>query len=166
MTEQKYYKIVSEYMYFYNIARMNGFDDMSKIYHGKIFHAYKPSEHTDVILQHNTPLLHFTDNAFDAMLWASKFNSFVAGKGYYFYEIVPLTQIIKQRCNDSTNLYQCGAYKISFRKQLETSKMFDLAISEYEKDPTAKQQTYPDLDLEKIVRDWRYHIYPKLLCTR
>lgn len=163
---QTYYKIVSEHTMFYRIARIQGRYDIANIPNGATFHAYKPFEPNKVIIQCSQPVLHFCDNAFDTMLWEAKFGQFVTNKYNYFYQIIPLTDVIKQRCNDSSNLYQCGANEIKFIELIDRNKMFDLAISEYDNNKTKKEAMYPNLDLDKIVKNWKQHVCPTSLYTR
>ncbi len=162
MKTQKYYKIVAKHTMFYPVARIQGIHDIATIPLGSICYAYKPFKPNDVTIQYSQPVLHFCDNAFDVMLWASKMDSFAPTK--FIYEITPLTDVIKQRCPDITNLYQCGAYKIRFENSISEQNMFDKAIFEYENAKIAKETLYPNLDLVYIIQSWKQHKYPEHLC--
>lgn len=161
-----YYKIVSKNTRFYDIAFINGIFYLEEIPKNMVFHAEAMICPGKYQIQNPQPVLHFCDSAFDTVLWTSKFDSWLMDQKTYFYKIVPLTEIIKQRCPDQHGLYQCGAYEIKFKELIDKNKMFKLAIKEYETDPSTKEQMYPNLDLVRIVQNWKYGFFPIDLYVR
>ncbi len=158
-----YYKYISENTSFAKIAKIRRIDDLEKIPYGAVFTAYPLWEPSDVTIQSKQPVLHFCDNAFDSMLWFSIFDT---SQQNYFYRIIPLTEVIKQRCADKYQLFQCGANQIEFRNQIDKYKMFNMAISEYEQSPDEKEKLYPNLDIPEIIKSWKIYKKPVHLLTR
>jgi hypothetical protein len=44
--------------------------------------------------------------------------------------------------------------------------MFDLAISEYNNNKAQKEAMYPNLDIDKIVQNWKQRVSPNSLYSR
>ena len=152
---QKYYKIVDANLPFLTDYNM---EDPTKVPLFKTFTAKSPETEYGLFIHSKTPVLHFCDNAFDTMLWYSTCVSHI--EDAFVYEIKPIGNIIKEKCKDEHGLYQCGAPQIQFIKLVDTNEMFDLALSEFEKDRMAKFRLYPDIGLSKITLSWLRHQKP------
>ena len=96
------------------------------------------------------PVIHFSDNAFDTMLWLSIFRT----SNSAIYEITPLTPVIKQQCKDSNAIYQCGAESIRIEKIVSMKQMYSMALCEYCKQRKEKQKMYPHLKFKHIIWSW------------
>ena len=107
-------------------------------------------------IQSQTPVIHFSDSAFDTMLWLSIFGT----TNYAIYEITPVTPVIKQKCTDSNAIYQCGAESIRIEKIVPMNKMFNMALSEYCKNRKEKHKMYPHLKFKSIIASWIQHESP------
>lgn len=156
----KYYKIVTEKSYF---KRICGIDDISAIPNGTKFTASAPVENDKVKknLYINKPVFHFCDNAFDIMLWHNIFErlyqSSDAKQTPVIYEIIPLSEVVKEKCSDKLELYQCGATKIEIKTKMSLNRMFDRAVKEFKNNKAQKEELYPNLPLSKIIDAWKRH---------
>ena len=106
------------------------------------------------------PVIHFSDNAFDTMLWLSVFRTTNSA----VYEIKPLTPVIKQQCKDSNAIYQCGAESIRIEKIIPINQMFNMALCEYCKTRKEKHKMYPHLKFKQIIWSWIQHKNPQYIC--
>ncbi len=130
-----YYKVVNSGGMFqktYNIS------DIKSIPEGSQFVASDSYGFVKTSLSDNTPLLYFTDCAFDMMLWYPIFSKTpyleaLAGniRESCIYEIIPLSQIVKGRSPSDHNFFRCGANKIEFKKQIPIEQVAKIAIQEY-----------------------------------
>ncbi len=152
-----YYKIVSDatvFTYAYNI------NPYCQIPSGSVFTAQQPqiqNEKNVYCIKKPIPVLHFCDNAFDTMLWYCYNMGGFDESALTFYEIQPLTPVVKEKCCDDGGLYQCGANQIKIIRPIEKYEMFKRALNEFRQNPKAKTELYPNLQMQKIISDWTHH---------
>ena len=144
----KYYKIVTTNSFFTHLNKgINPLD----IPYGAIFTAPKTTPYTtyctDCLIK--DALFHFAEGVFDTMLWHTMLTN--RGYDYEIYEIQPLSDVIKQRCDDGFGFYQCGANKIKFLDKQDINKMYDIAVKEYNEN----QNKYENFKIS--VDDWKKH---------
>lgn len=124
-----YYKIVTPASFFTELYKDT---DVFNIPYGTIFTAPKTPKHKPdapkCILGESH--FHFAQGAFDIMLWHTLLIHHTMPA--QIYEIQPLTNVIKQRCNDSDGIYQCAAHQIKFLGKQDTNEMYERAINEYD----------------------------------
>lgn len=146
----KYYKVMWPNSSFSDVYKST---DLNNIAPNTIISAPdKPYNYSDgTHIENPTQVIHFCDNAFDTMLWYNMLDAFCV------YEIEPLTPVIKQKCKESQDIYQCGAQKIKIVKKIPTDTMFDLALSEFEQDREAKIRMYMSISMPKVVHYWLRH---------
>lgn len=124
-----YYKIVTTQSFFTDL-----YDDTIDVFNipnGKVFTApdqskYKPDDPKCLL---GNSCFHFAQGAFDTMLWHTKLIHHILPAR--IYQIQPLTEVIKQRCQDSTGIYQCAAHQIKILKKQNINEMYEQAIQEY-----------------------------------
>ena len=154
----RYYKIIGADLPFWSfVASAHQRFNPNLVPCGKTITA-KGTKRGDLCIQSQTPVIHFTDNAFDAMLWLSIFRT----HNFAIYEITPLTPVIKQKCTDVYELDQCGATTIRIEHIVSTDTMFRRALSEYGKKRKQIQITYPHLAYTKIINALRQHTIPTI----
>lgn len=170
---QTYYKIITRYSYFSKIYPV---DDSLYIPCGTKVIASSPFvddykakgiENGHYYIESEKPMIHFCDNAFDTVLWYSALSNIISATMLMtaaFYEIKPLTEIIKQRCNDDVKLYQCGANMIEFLSQVPMDTLYERALAEFHKNHQAKIDMYPNLDVSKIIAAMVHHEKSKAVC--
>lgn len=149
-----FYKIIVKNYPFEKVYRIK---DINNIPSGKIFEARIPFREGAYIS--DTPVIHFCDNAFDTMLWH---NILIADweSEPVFYEINPLTRIIKQKCDDNIGLFQCGASCIQFIKRISVDNMYEKALAEYNKNPQDKITMYPNIPIStQFITALKNHTY-------
>lgn len=139
-----YYKIITPASFFSALYKDT---DVFNIPSGKIFTApqkpkYKPDTPKYMLGQ---SCFHFSEGAFDTMLWHTLLIHHTLPA--QIYEIAPLTNIKKQRCNDSDGIYQCAAHQIKFLEKQNIDEMYDRAINEY--DPNRYKNFRINIDLWK-----------------
>ena len=128
-------------------------DDVSDIKPGTRFVARFPVIE-GLYIQHKTPVPHFPDNAFDAMLWHDVLKSGLP-KQAYAYEIFPVTPVIKQKCHDSQGIYQCGANIIEFGPKIPMHQMRRMALQEFRRHWLKKLIQYHKISVLISVCNWR-----------
>ncbi|MBQ9540453.1 MAG: hypothetical protein IJU89_03455 [Alphaproteobacteria bacterium] len=126
-----YYKIVTPQSFFTDLYDGNINIDVFDIPCETVFTAPNQSKHRpdDPKCMVNNSCFHFAQGAFDTMLWHTKLAHHLLDAR--IYQIQPLTDVIKQRCQDSTGIYQCGAHKIKILEKQNIHNMYELAIQEY-----------------------------------
>ena len=148
--------------------------EIEDIYPGRQFTAKgKPYEwcqwysksgaaHPRVSLQSPMPVIHFSDNTIDMLMW------YYVGMGLtspyqevYFFEINPLTQVYKQRCIDKNKLYQCGAQRIEIVQQMTMGDVFRVANQEIQNNTDEIINRYPDKNMLKLIMHIQNNIIPK-----
>jgi hypothetical protein len=170
---QKHYKIITRYSYFSKIYTV---DDSLYIPFGTKVIASSPFvddyetrgiENGHYYIEAEEPVIHFCDNAFDTMLWHNTLSNLISKTLLMesaIYEIKPLTKVIKQRCNDDVQLYQCGANMIEFLARVPADTMYERALSEFHQNHHAKIDMYPNLQMSKIISAWVNHNRSKYVC--
>jgi hypothetical protein len=142
------YKIVGEnypFAYTFNIK------NCASILPGTQFKARQPMYGGYYISGDLVPFIHFTDNAFDTMLWFSLFSLNTDQQySHTIYEIKPLTRMTKQKCNDELGFYQCGAWIVEFGRIISKQEMFRRALAEFYQSTRIKS-LYQNLPLDKII---------------
>lgn len=105
-----------------------------------------------ITLQTEIPMIHFTDNAIDLLMW------YYVGMGditpwheMYFFEIKPLSPIHKERCNDKNKLYQCGAWHIEIEQPLTMGDILRIADQEIQDNIDEIINRYPDKNMLKLI---------------
>lgn len=98
------------------------------------------------------PIIHFSDSAFDAILWKLIFKT----KSSVIYEIEPQGQVFKQRCNDQYGIYQCGAKEIKIVRTISDRKMLSMAMEEYLKNKKEILEMYPNIKIKTVIRAWMF----------
>jgi len=163
--QKKYYKIITEKAYFRRIYDIN---DISAVPAGTKIIASAPfgirCKNAPNIDQ---PVTHFCDNAFDTMLWHNMFEALHRDSDTQMppviYEITPITDVIKEKCPDKLELYQCGAHIIEFKKKVSIKEMFERAVAEFKQNPDKKTKLYPKLPLQKFVNSWANYSQPVII---
>lgn len=124
-----YYKILTPKSFF-----TNSYDklDIFNIPYGTTFVApkhprYNPDCPKCLI---GESCFHFAQGAFDTMLWYTILYHHLL-KETQIYRVQPLSRVVKQRCQDSEGIYQCGAHQIQFLDKQDINKMYDMAVQEY-----------------------------------
>lgn len=84
------------------------------------------------------PLIHFCDNALDALLW----RDIVFEQERYVFEVRPIGDVVKSVCNDKNGLYQCGAPGIELVKVIKEGELEQLAQREIADNPDAAIARY------------------------
>lgn len=167
---QTYYKIITQRSYFRKIYETD--DSLHVPYGAKVIaspyfiqdYAQKGIKDGHFYIQSDIPMIHFCDNAFDTMLWYSALTHKIELVQPIIYKIKPLTSVIKQRCADDAQLYQCGANAVEFLSPVSTDDMYELALSEFHKNHSAKIDMYPNLKMSKIIAAWVHHEQSKYVC--
>lgn len=158
-TSIKYYKVIGNSSPFMNmLSEKYDIHGMNNIPYNTEISA----EGTDTgmfCIQSDIPVIHFSDNVFDTMLWQAIFDT----QSDTIYEIEPLTPVIKERCEDLTGLYQCGTTKIKIIRKVSTARMFNRAIYEYLTHILEKRKMYSNLAFSKIIIAWIKHKNPEYL---
>lgn len=155
-----YYKIVGYYSLFseaYEIYDIHGIES------GTHFVAKKPIDPEDVMLQTESPVLHFGKGALNTLLWYEIFDvqeqqlcvDFRPPMG--IYEITPITEVTTGICNDKYKLAQYGAHEIQFKKRILTSQLVLKALNEYnEKAPKIHNR-----ELANKIQQWQKFVQNK-----
>lgn len=157
--EQKYFKIVGEDFPFARYVQTRYNIDCTQTIPCGTQVSAKQSFYGDLCIHSEIgPVFHFCDNAFDVMLWHSLFET----QNTTVYEIKPLGKVVKQRCNDSAGLYQCGAQDIEIIKPVSQKQLFKMALSEYRKKRKTKKQLYPHIDFKPILFAWIRNKIPRI----
>ena len=148
--------------------------EIDEIYPGRQFTAKgKPYEwcqwysksgnpNPKVSLQTNVPMIHFSDNTIDLLMWyyvGMRFSS--PYQEVYFFEIKPMSQVHKQRCNDKNNLYQCGAQRIEIVQQVTMGDIFRIANQEIQNNTDEIINRYPDKNMLKLIMHVQNNIIRK-----
>ena len=115
-------------------------------------------------IQSDIPMIHFCDNAFDTMLWYSALTHKIELVQPIIYKIKPLTNVVKQRSADGSELYQCGANMIEFLSQVPMDTLYERALAEFHQNHQAKIDMYPNLDIPKIIAAMVHHEKSKAVC--
>ncbi len=147
---QKYYKIVGRGFPFtcfikrqYNLEKFESIPCGTQISATEEFKGRLP-------IRVEMPIIHFTDNAFDAVLWKLIFQA----KSSVIYEVEPKGQVIKQRCSDYYGVYQCGAKEIKIGRIVSNRKILRMALSEYCRNKKEITEMYPNIKIKDIIRAW------------
>ena len=160
MCMRRYYKIVSNNSCFSNVYNIA---DVSAIPNGTQFVGKNlGGQRQDTSVSLTGAVLHFSDNAFDTMLWYDMLVDGLSPKAQ-IYEVKPLAPMVKKRVNGGIGVFQCGANTIEFVKPINVSHMFKSAIAEFRKNPKAKIQMYPDLNMSKLIASWAKNERSKLV---
>lgn len=143
-----YYKVITELSWFSNLYSDT---DVFNIPYGTVFKAPKTSNSRpdDPKCLINESVFHFASGIFDTMLWHTRLIHHVLP--CQIYAIRPLSNIIKQRCEDDLGLYQCGAQQIEFLEKQNVDKMYDMAVKEYKNNPNKYR------NFEISVDCWKKH---------
>lgn len=105
-----------------------------------------------VSLQSPMPLIHFSDNAIDLLMWYYKGMGVTSPyQEVYFFEIKPLSPVYKQRCNDKNELYQCGAQHIEVVQPLTMGDILRVADQEIQNNIDEIINRYPDQNMLKLI---------------
>ncbi|MBR5904271.1 MAG: hypothetical protein IKZ49_01920 [Alphaproteobacteria bacterium] len=124
--KQKYYKIVAlNYPFLEMLSEHYNINDINNIT-SNIDIINKSSTIGRFCIHFQKPVIHFTDNAFDTILWDTIFD-----EKSVIYEIQPTEPIIKEKCKDRFNLYQCGSTSIKIIKKVPTIVLIYRGIKEY-----------------------------------
>lgn len=162
-----YYKVVSQSTY---LKRIYDADDVFNIPTGTKITASAPflefydKDRKNGRFYIDRPVVHFCDNAFDTMLWYNIFYKISIAKHHdtmpVVYKIIPISDVIKERCHDNHQFYQCGAHIIEFKEKVALDTMFKLALVEFLDNPEEKTSMYPKLDMNDILEMWAKHEQP------
>ena len=151
-----YYKIVTPNSFFTDLYSNK---DVFNIPYGTVFNAPESSKNRPdcpgYLIKENC--FHFAEGVFDTMLWHTKLVHHVLS--CQIYAVQPLTDVIKQRCNDDLGLYQCGAQQIKFLEKQDIGKMYDVAVKEYESNLERYQNFKISIDC------WRQHKTTCFFCA-
>ncbi len=105
-----------------------------------------------ITLQNPVPMIHFCDNAIDLLMWYRiGMKSISPWQEVYFFEILPLSPVHKQTCNDKNKLYQCGAWHIEIIRQITIGEIFRIASQEIKDNIDEIINRYPDQNMMKII---------------
>ena len=146
-----YYKII--YLghpfaksFFADAFHINGLSDL---WVGRHFCAAPEYTQTlpDFAIHAPYPVLHFSDNALDALFWRQLF-----GHVRYVFEIKPIGQIYRECCRDSNGLYQCGAREIELVKLITEDGLIDLARDEISENTDDAISRYPVPYIQNYIR--------------
>lgn len=168
---KKYYKIVSQNTYLrriYDLQSSFYIPNGTKITATAPFaDVYNSDNSKNGQFYINKPVMHFCDNAFDTMLWYNVFYRMAINKHHgiapVVYEIKPITNVIKERCCDKNQIYQCGAHIIEFKAPVVVDNMLRRAVLEFLKEPEKKFEMYPNLEIGKIINAWANYKQPSRL---
>lgn len=122
-----YYKVISENSHFkqeYNI------DDIFAIPFGTVFYAHPQKTESSLPIKTDFPVLHFSDNAGDAVYWHIVLLGEMGDvplSNAVIYEITPIGPIIKEKISDHPDNHhsQCGAPAIRIEKQISLKALND-----------------------------------------
>jgi hypothetical protein len=162
---KKYYKIISSSCLF---AKAYGITDINSIQEGSQFVGYQLYDFADpkIVISGDKPMLHFTDCAFDTMLWwpiFSKTSYHQALFGYIvkscIYEIIPITPVVKNRALNEHELFRCATNTIEFKKQIPIEQIAQLAIQEYQEHKLKTYFRYGSQFVKERVDLWQQGRY-------
>ena len=155
----KYYKIVTDRSPFAEIYNMNGIIQKGT----QVVNPYNFFE-PGFYYWLGPEYLHFSQGAFDTMLWHNilfRYDSL----WFQIYEIVPLSQVYKNRCLDNNGFFQCGAEKIEIRSLIDIDDIYKGALQEYCDNPDEKIKMYPNLQMAQVIDACKHytHFFPRIL---
>ena len=155
---QTYYKVISIQSLF---KSRYSIEDIGNIPIGTKFIADKsPYEFS----KNNPSKIHFSDCAFDAMLWFQLFND---DKALYYYalagnwqetciyKVKPLVPYKKERTSDSLRFFECKADTIEFSEKISIEQLAKLAIDEYAHNKIKKYLTYGRKFVKARIELWQ-----------
>ncbi len=121
---------------------------LSDLWTGRCFEATNicMSGSQECMIQAPYPVIHFCDNALDALLWRGLF-----GHVRYVFEIEPIGQVFREKCNDQNGLYQCGARGIKLQKLITEDGLIKLAQAHVYKDPKASIDRYTNVAIKDYI---------------
>ena len=147
---KKYYKIITDNSHFadeYKIA------DVMAIPEGTRFRANVPYDAT-VTIRAGAPVIHFSDNALDTMLWYEILTR--PDDKIAIYEVVPLGTVIKQKCPEKYQLDQCGANEIQIGPRLSETAVLGRVKEEFIKKQHPKKNAHPRSPTARIIYQWMH----------
>jgi len=156
-----YYKTVTQRSF---LKRIYHFDDCGKIPCDTILQAqmfFFDDNKQRVKIQSKFPVMHFTDNALDGLLWFLRLTDHQVWEAT-IYVVQPLTPIVKQICRDSAGFYQCGAEIIRIDRQLCPSLLINQIKQEFEHNQIPKENPYPSAPDAVKIYNWLLHDEPML----
>ena len=141
-----YYKIITPKSYF---ADLYADIDIFNISYGSVFVAPEKSNFPFFQLHAiKEDVFHFSNGAFDAMLWHTVFCH--QGEPCQIYKIEPIGNILTYRHYPiGLDLDQCGATSIKFLEKQNIDSMYEYAIKEYYTNPKKYINFIIDIDLWK-----------------
>lgn len=119
-----YYKVITDNSHFAGEYKIS---DVMAIPSGTHFRANVPYDAT-VTIHAGAPVIHFSDNAFDTLMWHKILTR--PDDKIAIYEIKPIGPIIKQICPDEFKLKQCGANEIMIGTRVSEDIIFERAKAE------------------------------------
>jgi len=113
------------------------------------------------------PVFHFCDNAIDCLMWYWEFNgAFDCNGPTLFYEVKPNSSVYKSRCPDETQLYQCGANRITYVRRLTLPQIYFRAQLEVKRNRKEIITRYPNYEMGRLIAAIPRHPLFKYLRTR
>ncbi len=152
-----YYKIVTEWSFFTYLYHTD--TNIFDIPCGTVFTApYKNTQKSNnkKIMIHKS-CFHFSEGAFDTMLWYDKLSEYALKT--QIYRIEPFGNVKKARCKDEEGFYQCGAPKIKIMEKQNLDEMYDLAVKEYCANRDRYKNFQIDIDLWKEHKSTIFSLY-------
>lgn len=143
---EKYYKVVSWVSLFkqaYNIKEIDAIKPGTRFICKNPVYSYE-----DIMLISYPPVLHFSQGAFNTLLWYDVFEDLTSYLPIDYrpptciYEVYPITDVISGRSNDGYNLFQYGANIIEFGQRIPISQIAQNAVAEYEQNKIIKHIKY------------------------
>lgn len=144
-----YYKIVTEWSFFTYLYQSD--TNIFDIPCGTVFTApYKNKQKSNKSkIMIGKSCFHFSEGAFDTMLWYDKLSKYALTT--QIYRIEPFGIVKKQRCRDLEGFYQCGAPKIKIMEKQNLDEMYNKALKEYYENQHRYENFKIDIDL------WKQH---------
>ncbi len=144
----KYYKIITDNSHFageYNIA------DVSALPFGAQFTANRPFD-TEVCIKSDVPVIHFSETAFETLLWyeiLTKPTDKIA-----IYEVTPVGKIVRQQCDDFRGLTQCGAPTIQIGRRVSLEDLVHQVKTDFKLHKLKKKNPFPNFHTANIIYQW------------
>jgi len=113
------------------------------------------------------PVFHFCDNAIDCLMWYWEFEGAFDDNGStLFYEIKPCSRVYKSRCPDETQLFQCGANRITYVRKLTLPQIYLHAQIEVKRNRKEIIARYPNYEMKRLIASIPRHPLFKSLRIR
>lgn len=143
-----YYKIITDNSHFAGEYKIS---DVMAIPSGTHFRANAPYDN-ELTIHADFPVIHFSDNALDTMLWyeiLTRPNDKIA-----IYEVMPLGPVVKQQCHEQKKLNQCGANEIQIGSQISEAAVLRRVKEEFISKQHPKKNAHPRSPTARLIYQW------------